>query len=260
DSIIGRGGMGEVYKAHDASLGRDVALKIMRGPALDDEQARERFQREAQAAGGLRHPNIVTVYDLGDVDGQLYIAMEFIKGEDLEQLIKKRTGLPIEDKLNIMIQACEGISYAHKHQIVHRDIKPSNIRIDDEGVVKIMDFGIAKLESSNMTASGTVMGTPFYMSPEQVRGIRVDARADIFSLGCILFEVFTYQKAFSGEMAAVFYSIVHDQPPPLSAFMEVDSSVLQKIVDRCLVKEKNDRLQTAAELATLLREAQTFYH
>src|SRR5262245_12499773 len=138
DSVLGRGGMGEVYKAHDETLGRYVALKIMRGPSLDDHQAKERFIREAQAAGGLRHPNIVTVYDLGDVDGQLYIAMEYIKGDDLEHIIKGRRPLMIDDRLSIMIQVSEGVSYAHKNQIVLRDLKPSNIRIDEEGVVKIM--------------------------------------------------------------------------------------------------------------------------
>ncbi|HJZ11423.1 MAG TPA: serine/threonine-protein kinase, partial [Acidobacteriota bacterium] len=156
DSLLGRGGMGQVYKAHDPSLDRYVALKIMGGPALDDTSARERFIREGQAAGGLRHPNIVTVYDLGDVDGQMFIAMELIGGHDLEQIIRSKTALSIEDKLNIMIQVCEGISYAHKRDVVHRDLKPSNIRIDDEGIAKIMDFGIAKLGSSTMTATGTV--------------------------------------------------------------------------------------------------------
>lgn len=259
DSVLGRGGMGEVYKAHDESLGRFVALKIMRGPSLDDEVARERFVREAQAAGGLRHPNIVTVYDLGEVDGQLYIAMEYIKGDDLEHIIKSRRPLMLEDKLNIMIQVSEGVSYAHKNQIVHRDLKPSNIRIDDEGVVKIMDFGIAKMESSNMTASGTVMGTPYYMSPEQVRGMRVDARSDIFSLGAILYEVFTYQKAFPGEMASVFYKIIHEAPTPLSEHMDVQTGPLQLIVDLCLSKDKNARMQTASDLADMLRDAQRGY-
>jgi tetratricopeptide (TPR) repeat protein len=259
DSLLGKGGMGEVYKAHDANLGRYVALKIMRGPSLDDTTAKERFVREAQSAGGLRHPNIVTVYDLGEVEGQMYIAMEFIVGRDLEEMIKGKMALTLEEKLNIMTQVCEGLGYAHKHQIVHRDMKPSNIRIDEEGVVKIMDFGIAKLESSNMTASGTVMGTPYYMSPEQVRGLRVDNRSDIFALGAILYELLTYQKAFTGEMAAVFFKIVHESPAPLSEYLEVDAQRLQEIVDRCLQKDKAERLQTAGELADLLRLAIEFY-
>lgn len=258
DSLLGKGGMGEVYKAHDATLGRFVALKIMRGPSLDDTTAKERFVREAQSAGGLRHPNIVTVYDLGEVEGQMYIAMEFIVGRDLEEIIKGKIALTLEEKLNIMTQVCEGLAYAHKHQIVHRDMKPSNIRIDEEGVVKIMDFGIAKLESSNMTASGTVMGTPYYMSPEQVRGLRVDSRSDIFALGAILYELLTYQKAFTGEMAAVFFKIVHENPAPLSDFLEVDTQRLQEMVDRCLAKDKGERLQTAGELADLLRLATEF--
>ena len=259
DAVLGRGGMGEVYKAHDPALDRFVALKIMRGPFLDDTNARERFIREAQAAGGLRHPNIVTVYDLGEVEGQMFIAMEFIRGEDLEKIIRMKTPLSIEDKLNIMIQVCEGISYAHKHEIVHRDLKPSNIRIDEEGIAKIMDFGIAKLGASTMTATGTVMGTPFYMSPEQVRGMRVDARSDIFSLGAILYEFFTYEKAFSGEMSAVFYKIVHEQAALLSNFMDIPTEPLQKIIDRCLEKDKAKRLQSASELAEALRETQQLY-
>jgi serine/threonine-protein kinase len=257
EELLGKGGMGEVYKAHDATLGRYVALKLMRGPALDDTNARERFVREAQAAGGLRHPNIVTVYDLGEFEGQMYIAMEFIHGEDLEKIISNKTPLLIEDKLNIMIQVCEGVEYAHRHEIVHRDLKPSNIRIDEEGIAKIMDFGIAKLGSSTMTASGTVMGTPFYMSPEQVRGMKVDARSDLFSLGAILYEFFTYHKAFSGEMTAVFYKIAHEQPAPISEYLNIPSGQLQAILDVCLEKDKSKRIQSASDLANMLRHAQT---
>lgn len=259
DSVLGRGGMGEVYKAHDPALGRYVALKIMRGPSLDDSVAKERFIREAQAAGGLRHPNIVTIYDLGEVEGQMFIAMEFIHGDDLEKVIKTRASLSIEDRLNMMIQVCEGVSYAHKNSIVHRDLKPSNIRIDQEGVVKIMDFGIAKMEHSNMTASGTVLGTPFYMSPEQVRGLRVDGRSDVFALGAILYEVMTYEKAFPGDMASVFYKIVHEQPAPLTKFMTVNTEPLQKIVESCLEKDKSKRMQSASDMANMLRDARRTY-
>jgi serine/threonine-protein kinase len=251
--------MGEVYKAHDPALGRFVALKIMRGPSMDDAVARERFVREAQAAGGLRHPNIVTIYDLGEVEGQMFIAMEFIQGDDLEKIIKSRASLSIEDRLNMMIQVCEGVSYAHKNSIVHRDLKPANIRIDQEGVVKIMDFGIAKMEHSNMTASGTVLGTPFYMSPEQVRGLRVDARSDVYALGAILYEVMTYEKAFPGDMASVFYKIVHEQPAPLSKYMTINTEPLQKIVELGLEKDKSKRIQSAAEMANMLREARRTY-
>lgn len=259
DSVLGRGGMGEVYKAHDPALGRFVALKIMRGPSMDDAVARERFVREAQAAGGLRHPNIVTIYDLGEVEGQMFIAMEFIQGDDLEKIIKSRASLSIEDRLNMMIQVCEGVSYAHKNSIVHRDLKPANIRIDQEGVVKIMDFGIAKMEHSNMTASGTVLGTPFYMSPEQVRGLRVDGRSDVYALGAILYEVMAYEKAFPGDMASVFYKIVHEQPAPLSKYMTINTEPLQKIVDLCLEKDKSKRMQSAADMANMLREARRTY-
>ena len=259
ESVLGRGGMGEVYKAHDPALGRFVALKVMRGPALDDTNARERFIREAQSAGGLRHPNIVTVYDLGEVEERMYIAMEFIHGEDLEHLIKKKAALTLDDKFNIMIQVCEGISYAHKNQIVHRDLKPSNIRIDEQGIAKIMDFGIAKLESSNMTASGTVMGTPYYMSPEQVRGMRVDQRSDVFSLGAILYELFAYKKVFEGELAAVFFKIVHEQPQPIAGFLSIPAEPLQQILDGCLEKDKAKRIQSVNDLLESLRRAHQWY-
>jgi serine/threonine protein kinase/predicted TPR repeat methyltransferase len=257
DSLLGKGGMGEVYKAHDVALGRFVALKVMRGPALDDTNARERFVREAQAAGGLRHPNIVTVYDLGEFEDRMFIAMEFIHGEDLEHLIRKKSRLSIDDKFNIMIQVCEGVSYAHKHQIIHRDLKPSNIRIDEQGIAKIMDFGIAKLESSNMTASGTVMGTPFYMSPEQVRGMRVDQRSDVFSLGAILYELFSYKKAFEGELATVFFKIVQEQPSPLT--MSLPCEPLQEIINGCLEKDKNKRVGSVDELIAMLNKALQWY-
>ncbi|MCI0414606.1 protein kinase [bacterium] len=259
ESVLGRGGMGEVYKAHDSALGRFVALKVMRGPALDDMNARERFIREAQSAGGLRHPNIVTVYDLGEFEDRMYIAMEFIHGEDLEHLIKKKAALTLDDKFNILIQVCEGISYAHKNQIVHRDLKPSNIRIDEQGIAKIMDFGIAKLESSNMTASGTVMGTPYYMSPEQVRGMRVDQRSDVFSLGAILYELFAYKKAFEGELAAVFFKIVHEQPQPIAGLIKVPADAIQQIIDGCLEKDKSKRIQSVNELLEALRKAHQWY-
>ena len=259
ESVLGRGGMGEVYKAHDPALGRFVALKVMRGPALDDTNARERFIREAQSAGGLRHPNIVTVYDLGEFEDRMYIAMEFILGEDLEHLIKKKAPLTLDDKFNILIQVCEGISYAHKNQIVHRDLKPSNIRIDEQGIAKIMDFGIAKLESSNMTASGTVMGTPYYMSPEQVRGMRVDQRSDVFSLGAILYELFAYKKAFEGELAAVFFKIVHEQPQPIAGLVQIPTEPLQQILDGCLEKDKSKRIQSVNELLESLRKAHEWY-
>jgi serine/threonine protein kinase/Flp pilus assembly protein TadD len=259
ESLLGRGGMGEVYKAQDKTLDRFVALKIMRSAALDETNARERFIREAQAAGGLRHPNIVTIYDLGEFENQMYIAMEFIHGRDLEHLIKEKSPLALDDKFNIMIQVCEGVAFAHRNQVIHRDLKPSNIRIDDQGIVKIMDFGIAKLETSNMTASGTVLGTPFYMSPELIRGTRVDPRSDIFALGSILYEVLTYEKPFAGDMPSVFYKIINEQPAPLSEWMEISTAPLQAIIDRCLEKDKTKRLQTASELADLLREAQQKY-
>src|SRR4030042_6355738 len=167
---LGRGGMGYVYHAQDPFIKRDVAIKIIHPDLAEDTMLIERFRREAQSAGGLRHPNIVTIYDLGEDKGRPYIAMEFLEGTDLEQLIRNKQDFALERKLDIIIQVCEGLDYAHKHGIVHRDITPSNIRILENDVVKIMDFGIAKITSSQITQTGTLMGKPHYMAPEQDRG------------------------------------------------------------------------------------------
>src|SRR5438876_10029558 len=166
---IGRGGMGYVYRAHDPVLKRDVALKTMLKDVSDDPDLRGRFTREAQSAGGLRHPNIVTIYDLGEDElGCPFIAMEFLTGTDLEHIIKNKTELGMLKKLDIIIQTCQGLGFAHANGIVHRDIKAANIRVLDNGEVKIMDFGIAKMTSSQFTRTGLIMGTPHHMAPEQI--------------------------------------------------------------------------------------------
>src|SRR5215510_6644815 len=186
--VLGRGGMGTVYEAIDPLIARKVALKTMIPHLAGQPDLRARFLREAQAAGGLRHRNIVTVYDLGEHKGSPYIAMEFIEGTDLEKIIQSREPCSSEWKLDILGQVCEGLGYAHRNGIVHRDIKPANIRVTTDGEVKITDFGIAHLQSSNPTKSGLVLGTVHYMSPEQIDGKKVDHRADVFSVGAIAYE------------------------------------------------------------------------
>src|SRR5512145_2217448 len=205
--------MGTVYEALYPVIQRKVALKTMIPGLAEAPELRIRFLREAQAAGGLRHRNIVTVYDLGDDKGEPYIAMEFIEGTDLEKIIQKKEPLSIERKLDVIRQICEGLGYAHRAGIVHRDVKPANIRLTPDGEVKLMDFGIAHLQSSTMTKSGLVLGTVHYMSPEQVQGRNVDHRADIFSVGAIAFELFAYRRAWDGDsLTAVMFKIT---PEPL---------------------------------------------
>jgi serine/threonine protein kinase len=247
---IGRGGMGYVYRAVDPLLKRDVALKTMLKDVSEDPDLRSRFVREAQSAGGLRHPNIVTIYDLGeDEQGCPYIAMEFLTGTDLEQIIKNKIELLLAKKLDILIQTSMGLGYAHNNGIVHRDIKPANIRLLDNGEVKIMDFGIAKITASQFTKTGMVMGTPHYMAPEQIRGEKVDRRADIFSLGVVLYELLTYRKPFPGDNpTTVLFKIIHSEPEPLTDTQFVPPLGLDEIIQRALAKKTADRYQDCDEL------------
>lgn len=252
---IGRGGMGYVYRAHDPILKRDVALKTMLRDVSDDLDLRNRFMREAQSAGGLRHPNIVTIYDLGEDDqGCPYIAMEFLTGIDLEHLIKNKSDLPLLHKLDMIIQTCQGLGFAHANGIVHRDVKTANIRLLDNGEVKIMDFGIAKMTASHLTRTGMIMGTPHYMAPEQIRGEKVDGRADIFSLAVVLYELLVYRKPFPGETpTTVLFKIIHEEPERLADASFHPPEGLEEIVLRAMAKKVEDRYQTCEELADDLR-------
>lgn len=252
---IGRGGMGYVYRAHDPILKRDVAIKTMVKDVADDPELRSRFTREAQSAGGLRHPNIVTIYDLGeDETGCPFIAMEFLTGTDIEHIIKNKKDLSLLKKIDIIIQTCAGLGYAHANGIVHRDIKAPNIRVLDNGEAKIMDFGIAKMTSSHFTRTGMVMGTPHYMAPEQIRGEKVDGRADIFSVGVVLYELLTYRKPFSGDNpTTVLFKIIHEDPDPLVDENFNPPQGLDEVVARALKKKPEERYQTCEEMAEDLR-------
>jgi serine/threonine protein kinase len=255
DKRLGRGGMGYVYHAYDPLIKRDVALKVIHPDMAEDHMLIERFKREAQSAGGLRHPNIVTIYDLGEDNGQPYIAMEFLEGTDLEQLIRSKADIPLEKKIDIVIQVCEGLDYAHKHGIVHRDITPSNIRILDNGLIKIMDFGIAKITSQQITQTGTLMGKPHYMSPEQVRGETIDGRTDIFALGVCLYEFLTFRKPFPGEnTTSVLLKIISDTPEPLTDIRFTSNPQLEAIIFKALEKDAKKRFQTAKEMAEALKD------
>ena len=215
--------MGVVYRAHDALLEREVALKIISASIEGNPELRERFFREARAAGQLSHRNIITIHDLGEHEGQPYLAMEFLTGEDLQKRLSRPEPMSLARKLEIAADICDGLSYAHRRGLIHRDIKPANIFLTDEGVVKLLDFGLARMVTSELTASNMMLGTLNYMAPEQVRGERTDHRADIFSFGVVLYEILSGRKAFQGDsFATTLYKILQDVPEPLN---NIDASL-----------------------------------
>ena len=212
---IGRGGMGMVYRGLDEALEREVAVKTLNAEGSLDADSRRRFEVEAKAAARLQHPNIVTVFELGEDRGLPFIAMEMLPGADLEALLRSGDEMPLTEKLDVVAQVCRGLAYAHERGIVHRDIKPSNVRLLEDGTAKIMDFGIAKLGGTHLTKTGMMVGTVHYMSPEQVRGKPLDGRSDVFSAGVILYELLAGERPFRGEGATqVLYKIVNEEPPP----------------------------------------------
>jgi len=258
---IGRGGMGMVYRGLDEVLEREVAVKTLTVEGTLDEESRKRFEIEAKAAAKLQHPNILTVFELGEDRGMPFIAMELLPGVDLEVLLRSGEAFLLQEKLEIAIQVLRGLAFAHEHGIVHRDIKPSNVRILDDGTVKILDFGIAKLSGTNVTKSGMMVGTVHYMSPEQIRGRSLDGRSDVFSVGVILHELLAGRRPFSGEgPTEVLYKIVHDPAPPLPIpeLGEVGPR-LQEITSRSLEKEPEARYPSAAAMVEDLAEVLARY-
>ena len=247
--VIGRGGMGVIYKGVDPGIGRIVAIKMITGAFADDPELLQRFYREAQSVGNLQHPNIVTIYDLGVEDGSPYLVMEFLEGESLDALIRTRRAMSLEEKLDIVVQVCEGVGYAHKHHIVHRDIKPANVMLLQDGRVKIFDFGIARI-GDRMTLPGQIMGSAQYMSPEQINGGNVDERSDIFSIGVLLYQLLTAELPFEGrDMGETLLKIIHDAPPPLSRSLTSYPADLDEIMQRVLAKDREQRFQAAEDLA-----------
>ena len=257
---IGQGAMGEVFKAHDPLLNRLIAVKTISGTSPAEGDARKRFLREAQSAARLNHPNIITVYDLGEEHGRVYMAMELLEGTDLREIINTRAVTDIGQKLDFMEQVCDGLAYAHTKQIVHRDLKPGNIHVQPSGQIKIMDFGLARLGASEMTATGTVMGTPNYMSPEQVRGEKADARSDIFSLGAVFYELLTAHKAFDADsIHAVLFQVLEHDPEPVRHWAADVPEILVEIVHRALEKDPARRFQDGQQMRDALRIARLVF-
>jgi len=255
---LGRGGMGDVFLVRDTVINRKAALKTIRADAgLDAKhiiEMRQRFYREAQTAGRLAHPNIVTVYDVGEELGMSYIVMEFVEGSTLTQMMNKQR-LSVPQIKHVVFHAAVGLDYAHQNGVFHRDVKPDNIMVTRTDAVKVMDFGIARIADSDLTKTGSVMGTPSYMSPEQFSGKKIDSRSDIFSLGVILYELLTGKKPFHGDtMHSLMFSILQAEPPQPSTIDTKISAVWDEIVRKALAKAPEGRYATAMEFALAVRD------
>lgn len=266
---IGSGGMGEVYRAKDTRLGREVALKILTPGETGNEERKQRFLQEAQSASSLHHPNIITIFDVGSENGLYYIAMELVKGKPLEELIP-RTGFGLSEVLKYGIQIANALVSAHSAGIVHRDLKPANIMITEDGQAKLLDFGLAKLTeksiigdadatvtnvSAGLTVAGTILGTVSYMSPEQAEGKRIDVRSDIFSFGSILYEMLTGKRAFhSDSMVSTLSAILRDEPEPVGPIANDARGELEGIISRCLRKDPDRRWNSMSDLKAALED------
>ena len=257
---LGGGGIGVVYKALDTKLDRHIALKFLPPALSTNELAKQRFITEAKAASALNHFNICTIHEIGETDDeQLFIAMACYQGETLKKKIQ-RGPLPLEDALDYAVQIARGLRKAHLQGIVHRDVKPANVMVTDDGVIKILDFGLAKMADLQLTQTGTAMGTIAYMSPEQARGDKVDHRTDVWSLGVVFYEMLTGERPFQGDYdQAIIYSLLHDAPPSLGKINPEIPEALEHVVAMCLEKERDLRYPTMedllADLSTFIEDS-----
>ena len=254
-SVLGKGAMGTIYKGIDPVIQRHVAIKTISShiPSAEQSALKERFIREAQAAGRLQHINIVSIFEYGEDADQAFIAMEFVEGVTLTDKLHARVQFTIPEICSIMIKVLNALEYAHSMGVVHRDIKPGNIILTESGEVKVTDFGIARLESSTMTQIGTVLGTPGYMSPEQLVGENVDNRSDIFSAGAMLYELLTGEKAYSGTtFTSVMYKILNTDPIPPASICPTVPEAFDEIIRKALEKKPENRYQSAAAFAAAI--------
>lgn len=257
DAILGRGAMGVVYRAFDPLIERTLALKTVQHRLGDPEQAQEllrRFRTEAQAAGRLMHPNIVAVHEYGEASDLAYIAMEFVDGRPLSELVGQEP-CPLSQVLAWMRDLLAALAYSHAHGVVHRDIKPANLLVTRDGRIKVGDFGIARIDSSNLTQTGAMLGTPSYMSPEQFRGEAIDSRSDLYSAGVVLYQLLTGQRPFSGTTAAVMQQVLTQAPAPPSRLNALLPGALDAVVLRALAKAPEARFGGAAEFLQALDAA-----
>ena len=257
--VLGRGAAGTVYDARDPVIGRRVAIKTVKLPNADDDETREeleRFRREARAAGGLSHPNIVPIFDYGETNELAFIVMEFIGGGSLTGLLKKHTRLPAPEALRIMDQLLAGLQFSHEKGIVHRDVKPDNVMLTDDQTVKIADFGIARMEGSGATVVGTMLGTPSYMSPEQWRGdAQIDARSDIYAAGVMLYHLLTGKRPFEGNQSAIMHKVLSEDAVPPSEVYSGAPRQLDEIILKAMSKRREDRYNSADDFAKALKSA-----
>jgi hypothetical protein len=255
---IGKGAMGVVYSALDESMDRVVALKVMMTDLEGDPETRTRFYREAQSAGRLLHPNIITIFDMGEEEGRIFIVMELLHGETLGEFLKRPTPPPLEQKVSLMVEVCEGLGAAHARGIFHRDVKPGNLFVLQDGGIKILDFGVARLASSTMTASGFIIGTPDYMSPEQARGREIDQRSDIFSAGAVFYYMLAGRKPFAApDLPSVLRKVQMEDPPALPD-TEVPAPLF-RVVAKALAKDPAHRYQNMADFAADLAKFRRYY-
>ena len=252
--VLGQGAMGVVYKAHDPRLQRYAAIKVMSAVGPVDDEHRARFFHEARSAAKLNHRNIIAIYDLGEDENRPFIAMEYVEGDDLKNVLEDHAFIPFEEKLRFVIEVCQGLEYAHENGVVHRDIKPGNVFITRDGRLKILDFGLARLASSEMTQAGVIMGSPYYMSPEQARGQPdIDGRSDLFSAGVVLYELVSHHRPFEGDNpTAVCFQIVTEPHRAVSQLVPGCPPELEQIVDRALSKNRDERFQSGSEFSEAL--------